>query len=76
MFILHANLKKVNTPPCETLFYIGLGEEAECGRPSAYTINTGTLFQYPLCEDCAAACPPSRLVKIKSPVSAGPFPNP
>jgi len=50
---------------CETLFYIGLGEERECGDEAVALIDAGTPNESPVCAECARRCHPSRLTPIE-----------
>lgn len=64
MKIIPPTVKKVNRKTCQTLSYAGFGEEAKCKKPAIYTINTGTVHEFPICTDCAKDAHPSRLRTI------------
>jgi hypothetical protein len=66
MKIVPPNVKKVNQKTCQALSYVGFGEEIACKKPAAYTINTGTVHEFPMCADCAKDAHPNRLQIINT----------
>ena len=54
---------------CETIFYIGMGEERRCNRKVTHIFDEGRDSQMYICAACARSCHPRRVKALPTNVT-------